>query len=300
MSEAPSLPISPSMRLTHRLLIYVLWWFVVALVVVPFADPITNSFGGALNRWGLAVWSGHVLILVAVLTLSVPSLVVAFQLALLAALLQGYFYMASMAVWSRQSLGNRWDDQLQFAVVLGLTSALSAVGWLLVRMVGKTALSPEAAEGTGRSGQLALRELLYVMASLSAFLAIVSLFSFPGVIPVEQILAATVVYAGQIGPLTLIPFWLAAYDRLQTQRWKWVAPLMLLYAGLYLGSVNLSSIWMPWASVANSWSSLAGAFLAIVFGVAGAIVLNVPALHSLEFTWRQGGQASRAASTPAL
>lgn len=54
----------------------------------------------AAHRAGVAAWTTQVLFLVAVLTLAVPSRVVAFQLSLLAALVQGYLFMALAAFWS--------------------------------------------------------------------------------------------------------------------------------------------------------------------------------------------------------
>ncbi|HUE74357.1 MAG TPA: hypothetical protein VMP01_25975 [Pirellulaceae bacterium] len=290
MSEAPPLPISPPLSLTHRLTTYLMWWLVLAAIVTGLSvqtSPNWSSF--TLHRLGLSVWSAHVLILTAVLTLSVPSLVVAFQLALLAAIVQGYLYMLSAALWSGEAAGHGWDDQVQFVLILGLTAALSAVGCLLVRMVWKMALSPEAAEGTGRSGQLGLRELLYIMASLSAFLAVVSLFSLPGVIPVEQVLSATVRSAGQIGPVTLGPFFLAACGRSQSRHWLWLVPLTLLYVAVY--------VWAEYASM--TWRA-SGVFIGLVGGTAAAVAANAVALHMLGLTWRRGGAATSSASSPAL
>lgn len=287
MSEAPPLPISPPLSLTQRLTAYLVWWLFLAAIVTPLSVHDSPGWGGyTLYRFGLSAWSAHLLILTAVLTLSVPSLVVAFQLALLAALLQGYLYMVSAALWSGESRGHGWDNQVQFALILGLTAALSAVVWLLVRVVGKMALSPEAAEGTGRSGQLGLRELLYVMASLSAFLAVVSLFSLPGIIPVEQVLSATVWSAGQIGPVTLAPFWLAIYGRFQLRHWLWLVPLTLLYVAVFM-----------WAEYASMTWRASGVFIGLVGGMAAAVAANAVALHMLGLTWRQGGAATSAASS---
>jgi hypothetical protein len=283
MRETSSLPSSPSLGLTNRLVVYVLWWFVLALLMTPLADADWGGFGGKslLYRVGLAAWSSHVLILVAVLILSVRSLVVAFQLALLASLLQGYFYMTAAFLWAGDSLGTGWESQIQFTVVLGLTAALTAIVWLLVRVVGKLGLSPEALERSGRSGQLGLREMLYIMASLSALMAVVSLFSFPGVIPVEQVLAKTVLYAGQVGPLTLAPFWLTSYHRIEWRHCLWLVPLTLLYAGLctWLDDYH---VWLPWLSAT-------GTFLGIVFGTTAAIAANAIVQRLLGLTWRQGG-----------
>jgi hypothetical protein len=283
MSDATSFPVLPPRSLSRHLALYVLWWLCLAALIAPFARPDSPGSGGlGLYRLGLAAWSAHVLVLAAVLMLSVPSLVVGFKLALLAVLLQGYLYMAVANFWLGSAGGGGWDDRIQLSLVLGLAATLSAVVWLVVRVVWKLALSPEAAEGAGRSGQLGLRELLYIMASLSALLAFISLFSLPGVIPVEQVLSATAWYLAQIGPLTLLPFWLAVHRRAPSRHLLWIVPLTLLCAACVVAAELRGMAW--W-----TWDAAIGTFVGIVFGTIAAVTVNAAALRMLGLSWCLGG-----------
>ncbi len=294
MSEAPSIPGS-SPTLAWRLLAYLSWWLLLAAIVAPLATIDNRPWGGnPLYRAGVVAWSTHVLILVAVLVLSAKSLVVAFQLGLLAAVLQGYFQTVSVAFWTGQWGGDAWDEQIQLALMLGLSAALYGVMWLLVRVVWKTVLSPEALERSGRSGQLGLREMLYIMASLSAFLAFVSLFSLPGLIPVEEVLATTFQFAAQVGPMALVLFWLAVHPGTRSWHWKWAVPLMLLYAACL--------VWFPSSNFGRLSLGYAGtAFTSIVLATVAAVAINAALLHLLGLTLRQGGAApQRAASSAEL
>ncbi len=288
MSEAQPASISPPLSLPHRLAIYAALCASGAAFIAPLGGLGTGGWlEFALYRFGVAAWGAQVLIVVAVLTLSVRSLVVAFQLALLAALLQGYLCMASQALWYEGTHHDAWDNPIQFALILGLSATLYAVLWLLVRIVWKVGLSAEAAEGSGRSGQFGLRELLYAMASLSAVLGFISLFSFKGVVPVEQMLWATILYAAQFGPLAYGPFWLAACSRFQTRHWLWVAPLTLLFVAFLVRLEFEGTTWRPWYYATAMFAGTA-------LGTASIVAANAVALRLLGLTWWPGGAAASA------
>ena len=280
--------------LAVRLVTYVLACTIGAAIISPLSGfEGDNWLEYCAYQFGLAAWTAQSLILVAVLTLTIPSRIVSFQLALLAALLQGYAYMALHTYWSGSMDGDSWDRQLRFAVLLGLSATLGAVLWLIVRIVAKMVLSPEAIEGQGRSGQFGLRELLYLMASLSAVVAFVSLFSMPRVIPMEQVLANTLGSALATWPLVYAPFWLAPHRPVVTWSWLWMTPLVLLIAAFTASQQFAGS---PWGRPSHY---VTASYLGTVLGSALVVAANALALQVLGLTWRRGGVAATATGTRA-
>ena len=98
-------------------------------------------------------------------------------------------------------------------------------------------------------------------------------------------------YAVQVGPVTLIPLWLALHDRSHSRHWLWVLPLALLYTVFVVSAESVNG-WQP------RYHSSA-AFLGIVLGTVAAVASNAAALHVLGLTWKQRSAAASVATAGA-
>jgi len=265
------------LRIFRRVAACALLSGVILATVSPLAQPASDTWlAYAVFKFGRAVWTSQVLILAAILTLSVRSQLLAFPLVLLTAFIQAYAYVGLSAYWSGTVASDFSDDQIRFAVILGLSAALSAVLWVLYRMFRRMALSDEAAHATVGNRQIGLSELACVTVFLSAIFAGATWFSTPRVIPAEQMLFVTVEFTADNVPCLFLPFWLTAFHRVISWHWLWVLPLAVLYVAFTV-----------WSQYSGSFYFGTAAFVGIVLGNALTVAVSGVAVHALGLTWRQ-------------